>query len=655
MNWKFSGAAIITSFLFTFNAHATLAQNKPTQTIASSLPAASDLVPSSKDPAKDPAKMVPAAHATIIVRVLDASGVPLRQQAVVQLLADGAPDPIGSATTEQPAFAKFDAAQSRRYTVRASAAGYDTAELRLQTYANDAYYQAVLRLQPKAAPKPPSGVVPLGPKATAAAEKGLAEFEAGKFGDAVRDFDKACKLAPQNPDLNFLLGVSLFESHQLDRAQEYLQRATSLDPQHVPSLVALGRVRLQQREFNNAVVPLKKAISINPKSWGAHLLLGSVYLVRREFVAAVEQSREAIRLGQGAANSGGLVLGEALAAQGQREEARVALTAFLHAAPQSPAAPAAEKLLRQLQHNDPLANAELVDAALVSAKAVPIANSVDTGIPWRSWRPEPVDAEKPSLAAGMVCPMQSVLNDATQRVDDFVADVNRFDAVERLLHENLNSSGKVVSTEHRKFDYVVSISQLRPGTLDVDETRNGTDGFEDFPDNIATIGLPSLALIFHQDYRDDYVFNCEGLGEWDGRAAWVMHFRQRADRLPRIRGYNISGVLYPVALTGRAWITADSFQIVHMEADLSSPVPKIKLAYEHQAVDYGPVAFQDGRTQLWLPQRASLYFDFQGHKYHRVHTFSNYLLFSVSATERISPPNQVALKNPNDVNKTTDK
>lgn len=651
MNWKFSSAAIFTSLLFTFNAHATLAQNKPTPTIASSLPAAPDLAS-----AKSAAKMVPAGHATIVVRVLDASGVPLKQQAVVQLLADGAPDPIGSATTaERPALAKFDAAQSHLYTVRASAAGYETAELHLQTYPRDTYYQAVLRLQPKPVAKPESGVAPLGPKAAEEAEKGLVEFEAGKFSDASKDFEKACRLAPQNPDLNFLLGVSLFESHQLGRAQEYLQRATSLDPQHVPSLVALGRVHLQQREFNNAAIPLKKAISINPKSWGAHLLLSSVYLVRREFVAAVEQSREAIRLGQGAANSGGLVLGEALAAQGQRDEAREALTVFLHAAPGSPAAPAAEKLLRQLQHNDPLANAELVDAALVSAKAVPIANAEVAGIPWHSWRPESVDQEKLSTAAGMVCPAQSVLDNATQRVDDFVADVNRFDAVERVINENLNSSGRVVSSEHRKFDYVVSISQLRPGSLDVDESRNGTDGLEDFPDHIATIGLPSLALIFHQDYRSDYVFNCEGLGEWNGRATWLVHFRQRADRVPRIRGYNIDGVLYPVALTGRAWITADSFQIVHMEADLMSPAPKIKLAYEHQAIDYGPVAFQDGRTQLWLPQRASLYFDFEHHRYHRVHSFSNYLLFSVKATEKISPPNQVAMQSQNNANKTTDK
>src|SRR6185437_11493434 len=102
----------------------------------------------------------------------------------------------------------------------------------------------------------------------------------------------------------------------------------------------------------------------------------------------------------------------------------------------------------------------------------------------------------------------------------------------------------------------------------------------DFPDRIATLGLPSLALVFHERYRDGYVFDCEGLGEWNNQATWLIHFRQRADRVPRIRGYNIGGVLYPIGLTGRAWIAADSFQILHMEADLINPIPKIKLRYE---------------------------------------------------------------------------
>lgn len=45
-----------------------------------------------------------------------------------------------------------------------------------------------------------------------------------------------------------------------------------------------------------------------------------------------------------------------------------------------------------------------------------------------------------------------------------------------------------------------------------------------------------------------------------------------------------------------------------------------------------PVFFKTTRTELWL---ASLYFDFRHHKYHRMHSFSSYQLFSVTARKSI--------------------
>ena len=640
MNWKFSGAAIITVLLFTFNAQSTAAQSNADSTTSNSITLKST---ASAGSSARPLKPTSKSPATIVVRVVDSSGAPLAEQAFVQLLSDESTDAIGTAITTGPASAKFLADESHGYIVKASAAGYETAELQLQTYRHDNYYQAILRLNPEPAQKA-EAVSALSPAAAAEAEKGLAAFESGSYPEAVTRFNKALQVAPRNPDLNFLLGVSLLESHHLEEAQRSLQRATLLDPHHVPSLTALGRVRIQQREFKGASLALKKAISINPTAWAPHLLLSSVDLARREFVAAVAESREAIQFGQAAANSGGLLMGEALAAQGERDQAREVLTSFVEAAPDNPGAPAARELLRRLQQNDPPADADLVETALISARSVPIANAVAGAIPWRSWHPVAVDEEVLPVATGMACPAQAVLDNVSQRVDEFVDNVNRFDATERIVNQDLTSSGKVISTERRKFDYEVSINTLRSGDLEVDETRNGTDAYDDFPDRIATLGLPSLALVFHQRYRDGYVFDCEGLGEWKGHATWLIHFRQRADRVPRIRGYNVGGTLYPIGLTGRAWIAADSFQILHMEADLMSPVQKIKLRYEHQAIDYGPVDFKTGHTQLWLPKRASLYFDFEHHRFHRVHNYGDYQLFSVSTSQTISPPKQLAAK-----------
>jgi len=47
---------------------------------------------------------------------------------------------------------------------------------------------------------------------------------------------------------------------------------------------------------------------------------------------------------------------------------------------------------------------------------------------------------------------------------------------------------------------------------------------------------------------------CEGLGQWDGKPAWQVHFQQRDDRPARLRVYTVGMRSFPVKLKGRAWI-----------------------------------------------------------------------------------------------------
>jgi len=117
-----------------------------------------------------------------------------------------------------------------------------------------------------------------------------------------------------------------------------------------------------------------------------------------------------------------------------------------------------------------------------------------------------------------------------------------------------------------------------------------------------------------------------------------MHFRQRADQPNRIHDIKIGGMIYPIDLKGRAWISAEKFQIVHMESQLVKPMPAIQLLTEHQIVDYGPVQFKSG--QLWLPSSAELYFDYHKHRYHRKHSFSHFMLFSTNSREEVQAPKQ---------------
>ena len=95
--------------------------------------------------------------------------------------------------------------------------------------------------------------------------------------------------------------------------------------------------------------------------------------------------------------------------------------------------------------------------------------------------------------------------------------------------------------------------------------------------------------------------------------------------------------------------SADSFQILRLETDLVHPLPEIRLAAEHTAIEYAPVRFPKKKISLWLPQSAEIYVDWRGLRIHRTHSFSDYVLFSVDDTQRIvvpktaeetTPPNQ---------------
>ena len=239
---------------------------------------------------------------------------------------------------------------------------------------------------------------------------------------------------------------------------------------------------------------------------------------------------------------------------------------------------------------------------------------------------------KPSVAAGVTCPSQQVIEGAGDRVKQLADNIMKFAAVEDMLHEQLDKFGRPISKAIRKFNYVASISNDPPGFLQTDEYRDLRYGLTDLPDHIVTTGFVTLALIFHPAMRDSFDMACEGLGEWHSETAWLVHFQQRDDKPNRFAEYIVGNQRYPVKLKGRAWITADNLQIVRIESDLAKPLPQ--LSVEHQIAEYGPVDFKKQNVQLWLPQAVDIYLELNRHYYYRRHSFDHFMLFSVNSVDK---------------------
>jgi hypothetical protein len=300
------------------------------------------------------------------------------------------------------------------------------------------------------------------------------------------------------------------------------------------------------------------------------------------------------------------------------------------------------KLLERLKNPTTTTHTTVTTTTTTTITEVPNVADEVVAMP-SNWLPPDVDEKIPAVEPGAACSLNDVVQKAGQQIEKFTHDVDRFTATESLTHESINRYGIASSPEKRQFDYLVSIQEVRQGYLGVTEYRNGGGAQDQFPDGLVTNGLPALVLVFHPYYAPNYEMTCEGLARTNAGLAWQVHFRQIPGKPNELKSYQFGmhGPSYGVALKGRAWISADNYQIVRMETDIVKPMPEIKLLAEHTTIEYGPVAFQKDNVSLWLPQSAEVYFAWRGRQVHRRHSFSNYMLFAVDDKERIAAPKNV--------------
>lgn len=256
------------------------------------------------------------------------------------------------------------------------------------------------------------------------------------------------------------------------------------------------------------------------------------------------------------------------------------------------------------------------------------------------WAPPNVDAPLTSLSSSAPCFADKVLEQAGERAKELVTNLQNFTARERIAYEELDEFGNPRASQNGAYDYLVLLQENRPGSLSVSETRNGSSSLDVFPAAIADSGLPAMVLIFHPYYVGEYNMRCEGLGQWNGQPAWVIHFEQRRDKPSHTRAFRTKDARFPFKLKGRAWIASDTYEILHLESNLMEAVPMIHLRSEAVSIDYAPVQFHSRNVTLWLPQAAEVFSDFETQRYHVRHSFTDFLLFSVDTNQKIENPHQ---------------
>ena len=271
-------------------------------------------------------------------------------------------------------------------------------------------------------------------------------------------------------------------------------------------------------------------------------------------------------------------------------------------------------------------------AVAVTALAVP--RSLPRQLEW----PSGDEAVLP-IRINIRCPLPQILEEARKGAQEFVENLQRFSASERIEHIEVGKNGKTRSTNSQVVDYVAEVEVDPSGSLSIDEYRSGPSEIQEPP--LSDTGTAGFAMIFHARHIGNFDVRCEGLTDMRGSPAWLVHFEEHANPAQPFHAMRIKGIPYHLRLKGRAWIATDSYEVVHMETDLVAPIPQINLQMEHLDITYAPVAFEKKHLLLWLPESAALYIDYRGHRYARVHTFKKFQLFSVDANQNkeVKPKN----------------
>jgi Flp pilus assembly protein TadD len=546
------------------------------------------------------------------------------------------------ASTQEASPAAFPRVNEGEYEVEAQCVGYRTTVERVSVAPVGTTMQVYVYMpregEVNTQIQKPLGIT-MSPKLQAEIEKGLDALHKGQFEIARTHFLKGTALAPGNPDVVYLLGVSEMGLNHAEVARQNFERALSLDPGHERALLSLGELQLGAGEFPAAVATLEKAFQKNGAGWRTHLLLAAAYARAGRLLEAETHAERAAELAREKGAEAILLLGQVQQAEGKLPEAEKTLKELVSKFPGDPSAAVARQRLDSLSAPRPtaFAPAQPVDLTTLPVPTSPRIELLPAHE--RPWAPPDIDSREFPLAENASCSADEILLRAQHRMKSALRNFEKFTATEHIDHQEIDRLGRPGPVQSRDFSYIVFVSRYAGDSFFLDEDRRSTARDSSFPTSLATTGLNNLGIsILQPATRGEFAYQCEGLANVRGKATWQIRFQERKGSLVGLRDWRRNGKLYHLALKGRIWISSASFDVLRVETDLLEPVEILGLSRDHLLVDYGPVHFIGANTTLWLPWSAEMHMELRGRRYHHKHYLTDYMLFEVDTNHKLGKP-----------------
>lgn len=575
------------------------------------------------------------------VSVREMNGMPLPGSALVRLYSDVRPINLTS-MTQDGATASFPDVLPGEYEIEVRSVGYKTATEHASVMGGgvSATFYVYVHNENESLPgSAPANPPVMTPKLQEQIDKGLDKMRKRRYEDALKIFEKCLKIAPGNPDVHYLVGMAHYGLQQLSEARADFEAALRIYPSHQRSLLALGELQLHAGEAKDATQTLEKAFQANGADWRARLLLARAYFETKARDKAEQHAERAVELTKGKNAEARLLLARIQAARGNSAGAERSFENLLRDFPKDPAAALARSELANLKVSAERGEAAPSTPMQIAANLPLLSPAVPEMV--LPWAPPDIDSTEYPMVQGVACSQEEVLTRAQLRMKKELENFEKFTATERIVHVEINSNGIPQEPREKDFSYMVTLFHGRNGFTYLEESRDGGENLDQFPTSMATKGLVSLGVaVLDRNYEGDFTFKCDGLTKWRGQPSWEIRFEQKKNIPSRIFTWRNNRGSFAIPLRGRVWVGANTYDLLHLESDLREPVLPLELARDHLVIDYGPVHFQHGNADLWLPWHADAYMELHGKRYHHSHTLTNYMLFTVDTNNKVAAPKE---------------
>src|SRR5882762_10157356 len=340
-----------------------------------------------------------APSANLYISVREATGLPVNTSAIVKLSCPLAGVDVSGPAQGTSAQVQFQNVPAGDCNIEVSAQGYRTAKDRTEvTQSMTSHNQYVfIYLHPEsesmaASARPP--IVPLG--LIKEMDKAMEAMQKKRDAVARKHLDKAARISPTNPDVAYLQGMMELDHHNLPVAEQFFQKAVSSSHSQERELLGLGYVQVQMNQAAAAAQTLEKALQMNTTSERGHLLLANAYAQLHEYSKAKEHAQRTAALNSENAPSARTLLAQILAAEGNREAAKLEFEGVLRDYPKAPSASAARGSLASLAKTTPASTTEVAaPLAIVNTALLPSVSAASV----TPWAPPSVDTSVPGVAA----------------------------------------------------------------------------------------------------------------------------------------------------------------------------------------------------------------------------------------------------------------